>query len=196
METTNTKRRRWLIGGIVAAVAAALYFGEKKVKKDRHKGLKGTDEFELSTVDYYDGNVTPLYDVTDFYGDDYDKAYKWLKKELAKKDLEICDFWPHDDDTYGYEAKDKPKDKKSRKGTRKTKGLKGTDDEMFEISSVDGERGCVTPLYDDADLYGDDYDRAKKWLRKELKADGLKIDKFWINEADGCWEFISKPNRK
>ena len=92
---------------------------------------------------------------------------------------------------------DEPKTATKKSGKKKAtkkksrKGLKGTDDEDFELSSVDGEDGCVTPLYPDANL-NSDYDRALKWLKKQLKPDGLKVDEFWINEADECWKFTAK----
>jgi hypothetical protein len=61
--------------------------------------------FELA-VDYDGGTITPIYEIDDLYGDDYDFAYQWIQEQIADKNLEIDRFWVNENDnTYGYLAK-------------------------------------------------------------------------------------------
>ena len=66
--------------------------------------------------------------------------------------------------------------------------------ELFEINWQDyDERGKLTPLYSVYDAWGDDFAFAKQWLQETLEADGLKIDRFWVNErGTTTYEFIAK----
>ena len=221
METTNTKRRRWLIGGLVAAVAAALYFSSKEkpakatAKKKGKKSLKGVEN-EQDAIDYlkanYHGKHAEL--IEEYVGNnwDWDKTDEdnlesfeaWLDNDNV---LFLQDRFPDNSDDEINEFIDAEWDDTKWRYINLKAFKEWLDDrnhnyneggDLFEVSGMDEGKGKVIPLYnvDNYDQFGEDYLFADRWLRDKLFADGQILDKFWVNEADGCWEFISKPNRK
>ena len=215
METTNTKRRRWLIGGLVAAVAAALYFGSKErpakaaAKKKGKKSLKGIDEDEQRAINYLKANYHGKHaeDIEEYVGNnwDWDKTDQdnlesfeaWLDNDNV---LFLQDRFPDNSDEIDEFVSSEWDDTKSRYVNLKafkewlddrTKNYAEGGD-LFEVSGIDSGGGSITPLYQVDDYYGDDFVFAQQWLKKKLADNGMKLDRFWVNDAESCWEYFAK----
>lgn len=75
---------------------------------DRTNNAKeGGDLFESYWAYYGEkGTLTPLYNIDDLYGEDYDFAYQWLQEFLQADGYSLDRFWVNENDnTYGYLAK-------------------------------------------------------------------------------------------
>lgn len=186
---------------------------KKSAKKNSRKGLKGIENDEQRAISYLKANYHGKHaeDIEEYVGNnwDWDKTNQenlesfeaWLDNDNV---LFLQDRFPDNSDEIDEFIDAEWDDTKSRYVNLKA-FKEWLDDrnhnyneggDLFEVSGINDGKGTVKPLYNVDDYYGDDYVFAEQWLKEKLAADGLKIDKFWINEADGCWEFISKPNRK
>jgi len=215
METTNTKRRRWLIGSLVAAVAAALYFGSKEkpakaaAKKKGKKSLKGVDGDEQRAISYLKANYHGKHaeDIEEYVGNNWDwnktnqdnlESFEaWLDNDNV---LFLQDRFPDNYDEIDEFVSSEWDDTKSRYVNLKafkewlddrTKNYAEGGD-LFEVSGIDSGGGSITPLYQVDDYYGDDFVFAQQWLKKKLADNGMKLDRFWVNDAESCWEYFAK----
>ncbi|MBO7478152.1 MAG: hypothetical protein J6U04_09495 [Salinivirgaceae bacterium] len=75
---------------------------------DRTNNVKeGGDLFESHWAYYGEkGTLTPLYNIDNLYGEDYDFAYQWLQEFLQADGYSLDRLWVNENDnTYGYLAK-------------------------------------------------------------------------------------------